>query len=462
MRKIGLITDSVNFPSLPLMKISAYHKKKNNIVKIVDNFLETYDIAYISKVFNLNLPTINPLLYIPRADKIYKGGSGYAIKVLNGFENYETKNDLPLPQEIENIYPDYSLYPQYANNTAYGYLTRGCPNNCTFCIVCKKDGLISRKAADLKNFWNNQKNIELLDANINEDGIEFIKELSGGGEAGAGFFRLAPLCVNLGAADGILYDYGFNISEENPAVVTFANGYTKTFKTLASVPDEPVDTNTTIYFGIDENGHIEAFKSIKYADNQPANISSSRLPCLWINTASPIRQTKAKYEEQTEWENKNIVPFAYYKKSGSIATINNYEYNSNGFNDDFSKSITGKSQNCELELIYTNTIELNLSNKFYDLGKTSYDQTYFLKKDVNFPKSGMGIFYLSIYTEQEVIIDIKAPDYSKVKLSGGKIGSLGSGRYLVTLYYNFSNDDTFMMVNCFSEPEADLPPEVES
>ncbi len=166
MRKIGLITDSVNFPSLPLMKISAYHKKKNNIVKIVDNFLETYDIVYISKVFNLNLPTINPLLYIPRADKIYKGGSGYAIKVLNGFENYETKNDLPLPQEIENIYPDYSLYPQYTNNTAYGYLTRGCPNNCTFCIVCKKDGLISRKVADLKNFWNNQKNIELLDANI--------------------------------------------------------------------------------------------------------------------------------------------------------------------------------------------------------------------------------------------------------------------------------------------------------
>ena len=73
----------------------------------------------------------------------------------------------------------------------------------------------------------------------------------------------------------------------------------------------------------------------------------------------------------------------------------------------------------------------------------------------------MGIFYLSIYTEQEVIIDIKAPDYSKVKLSGGKIGSLGSGRYLATLYYNFSNDDTFMMVNYFSEPEADLPPKVE-
>ena len=298
-------------------------------------------------------------------------------------------------------------------------------------------------------------------SNINEDGIEFIKELSGGGEAGSGFFGLAPLCVNSGAAEGILYDYGFNISEENPAVVTFANGYTKTFKTLANVPDEPINTNTTIYFGIDESGNIETFKSIKYADNQPANISSSQLPCLWINTANPIRQTKAKYEEQTEWENKNIVPFADYKKSGSIATINNYEYNSNGFNDDFSKSITGKSQNCELELIYTNTIELNLSNKFYDLGKTSYDQTYFLKKDVNFPKSGMGIFYLSIYTEQEVIIDIKAPDYSKVKLSGGKIGSLGSGRYLATLYYNFSNDDTFMMVNYFSEPEADLPPKVE-
>ena len=40
-----------------------------------------------------------------------------------------------LPYEVEHIYPDYSLYPKLTKDRAYGFLTRGCPNNCSFCIV---------------------------------------------------------------------------------------------------------------------------------------------------------------------------------------------------------------------------------------------------------------------------------------------------------------------------------------
>lgn len=55
--------------------------------------------------------------------------------------------------------PDYSLYPDYTKDTAYGFLTRGCPNNCGFCMVCEKEGRESHKVADLSEWWNGQKNI---------------------------------------------------------------------------------------------------------------------------------------------------------------------------------------------------------------------------------------------------------------------------------------------------------------
>lgn len=108
---------------------------------------------------------IPSLLYRPQADKYVEGGSGFCIEVINGKEIYNKAADNPLPDEIEHIYPNYDLYPQY-KNTAYGFLTRGCPNNCSFCIVSKKEGLCSKKVADLSEFWNGQKEIKLCDPNI--------------------------------------------------------------------------------------------------------------------------------------------------------------------------------------------------------------------------------------------------------------------------------------------------------
>lgn len=166
MLKIGLISDNCNFPSLPLMKLSAYHKLKGDCVKIVDFALEHFDILYYSKVFNLNLDKIPKNLYIPSAEKYINGGSGFAIEIMNGREVYSKEKDIFFNPEIENIYPDYSLYPEFTDNTAYGFLTRGCPNNCDFCIVSKKEGLCSKKVSNLKNFYKGQKNINLLDANI--------------------------------------------------------------------------------------------------------------------------------------------------------------------------------------------------------------------------------------------------------------------------------------------------------
>lgn len=162
--KIGLYdVDSHNFPNLPLMKISAWHKSKGDTVEFI-NHLEHYDKVYVSKVFGDEYSTLNGTVI--DADEIEYGGTGFAITVENGKEVYHKDRDKGLPYEVEHIYPDYSLYPDLTKDTAYGFLTRGCCNNCDFCIVSKKEGRCSVKAADLSEIWKGQRNIVLLDANL--------------------------------------------------------------------------------------------------------------------------------------------------------------------------------------------------------------------------------------------------------------------------------------------------------
>ena len=160
--KIGLIdVDGHNFPNIPLMKISAYHKANGDSVEWYDPmFSDDMDIVYMSKVFSFTDDYIYPI----RAKEIKKGGSGYCISLVDGKEVYDKSKDTPLPPEIEHIYPDYSLYG--ITDTAYGFLTRGCPRACDFCHVEAKEGRRSYKVADLSEFWRGQKNIALCDPNI--------------------------------------------------------------------------------------------------------------------------------------------------------------------------------------------------------------------------------------------------------------------------------------------------------
>lgn len=164
MAKIGLIdVDGHNFPNIPLMKISAWHKAQGDIVSWYDPLFSGHmDKVYMSKIFSFT-PDYQ---YFIDADEVIRGGSGYCIETVNGRESYNCFNDRQLPKEIEGIYPDYSLYPEHTKNMAYGFLTRGCPRQCSFCHTSKKDGTISHKVADLSQFWDGQKKIMLLDQNI--------------------------------------------------------------------------------------------------------------------------------------------------------------------------------------------------------------------------------------------------------------------------------------------------------
>lgn len=162
MAKIGLIDlDSRNFPNIPLMKISAWHKAQGDSVEWYNPLFSGHlDKVYMSKVFSSS-PDYE---YFIDADEIVQGGSGYAISLVNGKEVFDKSKDLDLPHEIEHAFPDYSLYG--ITNTAYGFLTRGCPRGCSFCHVEAKEGRRSYKVADLNEFWSGQKNIVLCDPNI--------------------------------------------------------------------------------------------------------------------------------------------------------------------------------------------------------------------------------------------------------------------------------------------------------
>ncbi|MCH5195926.1 MAG: hypothetical protein J1F28_04390 [Oscillospiraceae bacterium] len=176
--KIGLWSDCHNFPSLPSMKLSAYHKQRGDSVSVYIP-LEKYDIVYASKVFSFT-PDIDEE-YTVRADELIKGGTGYCITVENGREIFNDSKNQSLPDDIEHFYPDYSLYPQY--DFAVGFLTRGCPRGCGFCVVGKKEGRCSEQVAELSEFWRGQKLIKLLDPNIlacnNHE--ELLRELSTSG-----------------------------------------------------------------------------------------------------------------------------------------------------------------------------------------------------------------------------------------------------------------------------------------
>lgn len=160
--RIGLIDlDSKNFPNLCLMKLSAFHKHMGDDVEWYMPFSDRYDRVYVSKVFSFS-PDYDLCI---NADEVIRGGTGYAIKLVNGKEVYHSELDKPLPYGVEHIYPDYDLYPN-CKDTAYGFLSRGCPRGCDFCIVAGKEGRKSVKVADLGEFWKGQKKIVLCDPNI--------------------------------------------------------------------------------------------------------------------------------------------------------------------------------------------------------------------------------------------------------------------------------------------------------
>ena len=184
MKVVLINVDGHNYPNIPLMKISAFHKREGDSVEWYDPlFGGYYDKVYMSKVFSFSSDYEYPI----NADVVERGGTGYCIETIDGKEVFLKEKHRNLPCEIEHIYPDYSIYfddndliydedtkeclglsqiERRKRNTAYGFLTRGCPRGCDFCHVKDKEGRCSRKVADLSELWSGQKQIVLSDPNF--------------------------------------------------------------------------------------------------------------------------------------------------------------------------------------------------------------------------------------------------------------------------------------------------------
>lgn len=161
MMNIGIVdVDGHHFPNFALMRASAYHKARGDQVEWATPFNQ-YDKVLASKVFTFT-PDFNYLTL--QADIIEKGGTGYDISKV-------------LPVEVDKIVPDYNLY-NIDKNLAYGFLTRGCPNRCKWCVVPAKEGNIT-PYMDIEEVSAGRKNVILMDNNVlaSDYGLQQIEKI---------------------------------------------------------------------------------------------------------------------------------------------------------------------------------------------------------------------------------------------------------------------------------------------
>lgn len=89
--------------------------------------------------------------------------------------------DQELPEEMDGMFPDYSIYPEC--DYAIGYITRGCPNHCRWCGVPLKEGDIKPYRAWRELVRTDTDKLVLLDNNILacDYGIGQLESLIGSG-----------------------------------------------------------------------------------------------------------------------------------------------------------------------------------------------------------------------------------------------------------------------------------------
>lgn len=144
--------DNTGFPNLALMKLSAACKKLGKGTELWKPE-GVYEKVFSSKVFSFTADTA------PEGAEL--GGYGRGL-------------NRQLPDAVEHMTPDYALY---GLDYSLGFLTRGCPNKCSWCFVPEKEGNI-RANADYTEFVIHKEAV-FMDNNVLacDHGIEQIEKL---------------------------------------------------------------------------------------------------------------------------------------------------------------------------------------------------------------------------------------------------------------------------------------------
>jgi hypothetical protein len=141
-------------PNLALMKLSRHYKARGRKVALARGVKELplAELALASCTFSTEPSRRRVEMLRQRfGDRLELGGSGVDLR-------------LRLAPEIEGLAPDYSLYPDLGER-AIGFLTRGCPQHCPFCLVPMKEGP-PRLVSDLDTLLQGRKKLILLDDNL--------------------------------------------------------------------------------------------------------------------------------------------------------------------------------------------------------------------------------------------------------------------------------------------------------
>jgi len=173
--RIGLIDFDSKQVNLALMKLSAYHKAKGNIVILNPTSAAQVDKVYCSVLFSWNRDAALRLADI--FPNIEFGGTGYDLSTV-------------LPADVEAMRPDYSLYSieviekrikgimtketrrkkaEQVVSGGIGFTARGCIRTCPWCVLPVKEGNL-HSVGSLSDLVNPRSNIvTLLDANLTAD-----------------------------------------------------------------------------------------------------------------------------------------------------------------------------------------------------------------------------------------------------------------------------------------------------
>ncbi len=154
-------------PNLALMKLGRHFKQQGRPVVLArkDGPPGRTEAVFASAVFSGATSQRRLAALRDRyGEALVAGGSGVSVSGR-------------LPTEVEALPADLDLYPELGDR-ALGFLTRGCPFRCSFCLVPEKEGP-PRRVSDFDGLLQGRTRLILLDDNLlaHPQADEFLEEM---------------------------------------------------------------------------------------------------------------------------------------------------------------------------------------------------------------------------------------------------------------------------------------------